>query len=71
MSPVVAIALLAYTAFLLFYVVWSLFLGYHLLRFAPQREVAVIHLWVFVGVTVFLLLVSVGAFVQLDWAAPF
>jgi len=71
MNPLAIGALLFYVAFLAFYALWSIFLAYHLLKFAPHRETAIASLGLFVGVTLVLLLVSVAAFLRLDWSAPF
>ena len=70
MNPVVLVAIALYVLFLAFYVIWSLFLLYHLLRFAPRREAALVGSTVFLVVTVFLLLVSVAYFTRIDWSAP-
>jgi hypothetical protein len=70
MNPLALGALLFFFLFLTFYAIWSVFLAYHLLKFAPRRETAIVSLILFVGVTLFLLLVSVAAFLRLDWSAP-
>lgn len=71
MNPVILGALLLYLAFLAFYTVWGIFLGYHLLRFAPRRETAVLSIGTFVIVTCILLVLSVAALMRLDWSASF
>lgn len=71
MNPVAVGALLFFLAFLAFYAVWSLFLVYHLLKFAPARDAAVVAITLFAGVTAVLLLVSAAALLRLDWSAPF
>lgn len=70
MNPVAVGALLVYLAFLAFYALWSIFLSYHLLKFAPHRQTAVLSIGLFLGVTLVLLLVSFAAFLRLDWSAP-
>lgn len=70
MSPVALGALLVYLAFLAFYALWSVFLAYHLLKFAPHQQTAVLSVGLFLGVTLVLLLVSIAAFLRLDWSAP-
>lgn len=70
MNPVALGAFLVYLAFLAFYALWSVFLSYHLLKFAPHRQTAVLSVSLFLGVTLVLLLVSVAAFLRLDWSAP-
>ncbi|TSC72285.1 MAG: hypothetical protein G01um101438_603 [Parcubacteria group bacterium Gr01-1014_38] len=70
MNPLALGALLFFLLFLAFYAIWSVFLAYHLLRFAPRRETAIVSIILFVGVTLFLLLVSVAGFLRLDWSAP-
>ncbi len=71
MNPVLLGALLLYGLFLVFYALWGLFLVYHLFRFTPHKEMAIVGSAVFLGVTIFLLLVSIGYFSRVDWAAPF
>lgn len=70
MNPVALGALLVYLAFLAFYLLWSVFLAYHLLKFAPHRQTAVLSISLFLGVTLLLLVVSGAAFLRFDWAAP-
>lgn len=70
MNPLALGALFFFLLFLAFYAVWSVFLAYHLLRFSPRREISVVAIGLFVGVTLLLLLVSVAAFLRLDWSAP-
>ena len=70
MSPVTVGTLLVYLAFLAFYAAWSFFLAYHLLKFAPHRQIAMMSMALFVGISLLLLLVSVAAFLRLDWSAP-
>lgn len=70
MSPLVLVAVVLYVLFLVFYLVWSLFLLYHLLRFAPRREAALVGSAIFFGVTAVLLLVSGAFFLRIDWSAP-
>ncbi len=70
MSPLLLGGLVSYIAFLVFYAVWALFMGYHLVRFAPRRETVLMSIGVFVVVTVALLLLSVAALLRLDWSAP-
>lgn len=69
MNPVALFAVVLYILFLLFYAVWGLFLLYHLLRFAPRREAALVGSAIFLSVTVVLLLISVAYFTRVDWSA--
>lgn len=69
MNPILALALLLYGAFLIFYTIWGAFLVYHLMRFAPQKDTAFISSAVFIAVTVFLLLVSLNYFGRVDWSS--
>lgn len=71
MNPVLLGALVFFGAFFVFDVVWSFFILYHLLRFAPHRESAVMQAFVFLGVTGLLLIGVVVALVQVDWSASF
>lgn len=71
MNPILLGALILYGLFLLFYALWGLFLVYHLFRFTPHKEMAIVGSAVFLGVTVFLLLVSIGYFNSADWSASF
>lgn len=70
MHPLVLAAVVLYVLFLVFYVVWSLFLLYHLFRFAPRRGAALVGSGVFFGVTLVLLLVSAAYVARVDWSAP-
>lgn len=71
MNPLILGALLLYLAFLAFCTVWGIFLGYHMLRFAPRRETAVLSIGAFVIVTLALLFFSLAALLRLDWSASF
>lgn len=70
MNPVLAGAFLLFVAFLLFYALWGFFLIYHLFRFSPHREMAVVGTVIFLAVTVFILLVTLASYSQIDTAAP-
>lgn len=69
MNPILGIAVLLYGLFLLFYVVWSAFLLYHLFRFSPQKDTAVTSSVVFLAVTLLLLLISLASFRRVDWSS--
>ena len=71
MNPVLAGAVVVYVLFLLFYAIWSLFLLYHLFRFAPHRSAALGGSVMFFGVTVMLLLVSFAYLASVPWSASF
>lgn len=71
MNPILLGALILYVVFLLFYALYGFFLLYHLFRFAPHKDVAFVVSAVFLGVTIFLLLVSIGYFSRLDWSVSF
>lgn len=70
MNPVLLVAVLLFLGFLAFYAIWSFFLLYHLLRFAPHKGTAIVGSAVFLGVTVFLLFMFVVSFQSFAWDAP-
>lgn len=71
MNPFLVGAVVVYVLFLLFYAIWSLFLLYHLFRFAPHRSVTLSGSTLFLGVTGVLLLVSFAYLSRVDWSASF
>ena len=71
MNPILLGAVVLYVLFLAFYAIYGLFLLYHLFRFSPHKDMALVGSAVFLGVTIFLLLVSVGYFGRIAWDAPF
>lgn len=66
MNPLIAGATVLFLALLAFYALWGFFIIYHLLRFSPRKEVAVVGSVVFVVVTVFILLVGFASFRHVD-----
>lgn len=70
MNPVLLAALGLFLVFLLFYVVWGLFLCYHLFRFSPRKDVAAVGTTLFAVVTLFILLVAAASFNQIETDAP-
>lgn len=70
MNPLLAGAILLLLVFLVLYMLWGFFIIYHLLRFSPRKEIAVVGSVVFVVVTVFILLVGLASFRLVDTDAP-
>lgn len=70
MNVVLSAALLFFGLFVLFYALWSFFILYHLIRFSPRKETALVSMLVFVGVTAFLLIIAFANVAQINWEAP-
>lgn len=70
MNPLFAGALLLFLLFLALYALWGFFIIYHLFRFSPRKEMAVVGSAVFLVVTVFLLLVAMASLWQVDTDTP-
>lgn len=70
MNPILLAALLVFVFFLLFYVIWGFFLCYHLFRFSPRKDMAVVGTTLFIVVTLFILLIAAASFSQIETDAP-
>lgn len=70
MSVILAIGLLVYILFLLFFVVHSLFLIYHLVRFSIRRDRARAFAGLFAVISSVLLIVSLSLLLRVQWDAP-
>ncbi len=70
MQPVLAVVGIAYGIFLVFYVVQSFFLFYHLFRFSVRHDTAVVLSGAFGVVTVTLFLIGLLVLLRVPWNAP-
>lgn len=70
MNPVLLGGLILFGLFLLFYLAWSTFGIYQLLRFALRREIVFVHVTVFVIVSLFGLALAAAALLRVDWGGP-
>lgn len=61
--------LIPYGFFLLFYIMYSIFSVYHMLRFGVYGYGAYLIITVYAGVTIFMLGAAVYFLMQLDWSA--
>lgn len=70
MQLILLITLGFFLLFILFYVIHSCFLVYHLLRFSVRRDRAVMFATIFAGISLVLLVLALSLLFRVSWNAP-
>lgn len=68
---VMSFILLAFLAFVVFFVIHTIFLAYHLIRFSVYPDQGRLIAGAIAGISVLLLILSAAALFRIDWSTPF